>query len=299
MLEELQRRNYSESTTRVYLRCVEQFAKRFGQPPDQLGPEQLRQYQAYLLQERKITPHSAKVQLAALRFFYIRTLKRREMYESLPYPKAPRSLPVVLSEEEVARLIDSASNLLQRTILMALYATGARRAELAQIRVTDVDSQRMVIHIRAGKGGHDRDVPLSQKLLEALRQYWRWMRPKTWLFPGLDKGGRVDDRPISDKVVWWSVRQAAKRAGIQKHITPHTLRHSFATHLLEAGVDLRTIQILLGHADIKDTVIYLHLSRRHLQSVTNPLDQLPVSGTSELRQRLPGVPAEGRKTRKG
>ena len=235
MLEELQRRNYSESTTRVYLRCVEQFAKRFGQPPDQLGPEQLRQYQAYLLQERKITPHSAKVQLAALRFFYIRTLKRREMYESLPYPKAPRSLPVVLSEEEVARLIDSASNLLQRTILMALYATGARRAELAQIRVTDVDSQRMVIHIRAGKGGHDRDVPLSPKLLEALRQYGRWMRPKTWLFPGLDKGGRVDHRPIRDKVVWWSVQPAAKRAGIPKHITPHTLRHASAYYTTFPG----------------------------------------------------------------
>jgi integrase len=183
------------------------------------------QYQAYLLQEKRIAPHSAKVQLAVLSFFYVRTLKRREMYESLPYPKTPRTLPVVLSEEEVAHLMDSASNLLQRTILMALYSTGARRGELAQIQVTDVDSQRMVVHIRAGKGGHDRDVSLRQKLLEALRQYWRWMKPKTWLFPGLDKGGRVDHRPISDKVVWWAVQQAAKRAGIQKRITPHTLRH--------------------------------------------------------------------------
>jgi integrase/recombinase XerD len=298
MLEELQRRNYSENTTRIYLRSVEQFARRFGTPPDQLGAEELRQYQAYLLEERRISPHGAQVQLAALRFFFIKTLKRREMYENLPYPKVPRRLPVVLSEEEVALLIDSASNLLQRTILMALYSTGARPSELAHIQVADVDSRRMVVHIRGGKGGHDRDVPLSEKLLDALRQYWRWMKPKTWLFPGLEKGGRVD-RPITDKVVWWSVQQAAKRAGIRKRITPHTLRHSFATHLLEAGADLRTIQVLLGHADIKHTVVYLHLSRRHLHAVRNPLDQLPVSGACQLEQPLPGVPGRGRSGRKG
>jgi len=298
MLEELQRRNYSESTTRIYLRSLEHFARHFGKPPDQLGPEELRQYQAYLLQEKEIAPHSAKVCVAALRFFYLKTLKRRDMYLDLPYPKVPRILPVVLSQEEVANLIDSATNLLHRTVLMTLYATGARRSELTHFKVTDVDSQRMVMHIREGKGGHDRDVPLSGKLLEALRQYWRWMKPKTWLFPGLDKGGRTD-RPMSDKVVWHAVREAAKRAGIPKRITPHTLRHSFATHLLEAGTDLRTIQVLLGHADIKHTVIYLHLSQRHLQAVANPLDALPISASCELRQPLPGVPAQGRHRTKG
>lgn len=297
MLEELQRRNYSESTIRIYLRSVEQFARKFGKSPDQLGPAELREYQAFLLNEKKITPHSAKVCVGALRFLYLKTLKRREMMFDLPYPKLPRILPVVLSQEEVTRLIDSAENLLQRTILLTLYSTGARRAEVTRLRVADVDSQRMVVHIRDGKGGHDRDVPLSEKLLEALRQYWRWMKPGTWLFPGLSKGGRVD-RPISDKVVWWSVAKAAKRSGINKRITPHTLRHSFATHLLEAGADLRTIQVLLGHADIKHTVVYLHLSRRHLQSVINPLDQLPVSENSEVRRRLPGVPASGRNTKK-
>jgi site-specific recombinase XerD len=226
--------------------------------------------------------------MSALRFWYGKTLKRHEMREHLPFPKVPRKLPVVMSQEEVARVIDSARDLLQRTILMVLYSTGARRAEVVQIKVADVDSQRMVIHIRHGKGGHDRDVPLSEKLLEALRQYWRWMKPKTWLFPGLAKGGRVD-RPMHDKVVWWSVQQAVQRAGLQKRITPHTFRHSFATHLLEGGADLKTIQVMLGHAKIEDTAIYLHLSRRHLQAVVNPLDQLPVTGQSDLKRPPLGV----------
>ncbi|MDH4208630.1 MAG: site-specific integrase [Anaerolineae bacterium] len=298
MLEELQRRNYSESTIRGYLRTVEQFAKHFRKPPDQLGPEELRRYQAYLLQERKLPPRSAQTRLAALRFFYLKTLKRQDLQEHLPYPKVPRRLPIVLSAEEVTKLIDSAANLLQRTVLMTLYSTGVRRAELVRIQVGDVDSRRMVVHIRQGKGGHDRDLPLSEKLLEALRQYWRWMKPKTWLFPGLAKGGRID-QPMSDKQVWWSVQQAAKRAGIPKRITPHTLRHSFATHLLEAGADLPTIQVLLGHSKLEHTVLYLHLSRRHLQAVANPLDQLPVSASSELSRPALGVRSGRNHEKKG
>ena len=291
MLEELQRRNYSESTIRGYLRIVRAFAEHFGRSPDRLGPEELRQYQVYLLRERKLTPLGVQTRMSALRFLYVKTLKRHEMLEHLPFPKVPRKLPVVMSQEEVAKVIDSAHNLLQRTILMVLYSTGVRRAELVRMQVVDVDSQRMVIHIRNGKGGHDRDIPLSEKLLEALRQYWKWMQPKTWLFPGLAKGGRVD-RPMHDKIVWWSVNQAVQRAGLQKRITPHTFRHSFATHLLEGGADLRTIQILLGHAKLKDTVVYLHLSRRHLQAVVNPLDQLPISGKSDLTR--PPLGTKGR-----
>jgi site-specific recombinase XerD len=160
-----------------------------------------------------------------------------------------------------------------------------RRAELCQLKVADIDSERNVIHIRQGKGRKDRDVPLSGKLLETLREYWRWMKPKTWLFPGYVHGWRADV-PMSDKMVWIACKQAATNAGITKRVTPHTLRHSFATHLLEAGADLRTIQVLLGHADIKHTVIYLHLSQKHLQTVNNPLDSLQVNCPDTIRRSV-------------
>ena len=191
----------------------------------------------------------------------------------------------MLSPEEVAPLTNAAPNLRYRTILMTLYSTGMRRGELVQLKASDIDKELMVVHIREGKGKRDRNVPLSSKLLEALREYWRWMRPLTYLFPGVVKGVRVD-APVSDKVVWQACRAAAQRAGITKHVHPHTLRHSFATHLLEAGADLPTIQKLLGHADIRDTTIYLHLSRKHLRVVANPLDEIPVTASTELRGKV-------------
>jgi site-specific recombinase XerD len=198
------------------------------------------------------------------------------MLEHLPFPKLPEKLPTVLSREEVSRLLAASANRMHRTMLMTLYATGVRRAELCQLKTSDIDSQRMVVHIRQGKGGRDRDVPLSPALLEALRDYWRWMKPKTYLFPGLVDGWRADV-PITDKMVWFACQRAARAAGIEKHVTPHTLRHSYATHLLEAGGDLRTIQVLLGHASLDHTTIYLHLSRRHLEAVPNPLDTLSIA----------------------
>jgi integrase/recombinase XerD len=161
-------------------------------------------------------------------------------------------MPTVLSQEEVTRLIDSAQNLMHRTMLMMLYATGLRRAELCHLKVSDIDSDRMVIHVRQGKGGRDRDVLLTPKLLETLREYWRWMKPQTYLFPGTVNNWRADV-PITEKIVWTAVAEAGKRAGITKHVSPHTLRHSFATHMLEAGGDLRTIQVLLGHAKLAHT----------------------------------------------
>jgi site-specific recombinase XerD len=170
-------------------------------------------------------------------------------------------------------------------MLMTLYSTGMRRAELCHLKVEDIDSTRMIIHIRHGKRNRDRDVPLSPKLLETLREYWRWMKPKTWLFPGMVKGWRADV-PITDKMAWSAVHKAAKRAGIQKRIGPHTLRHCFATHILEAGADLRTIQILLGHAQLSDTTVYLHLSRRHLQAVASPLEVSKPDQVRRPRQRL-------------
>ena len=281
MLEELQRRNYSAITTRNYLRVVTEFAKCFGKSPDKLGPNELRTYQAYLLTECKLTPGTVVNRVAALRFFFVKTLKRHQFREFLPYPHDRRRLPTVLSREEVARLIDAAGTLFRRTLLMTLYATGMRRSELARLKVSDIDSQRMIIRVVEGKGGKDRDLPLSPSLLETLREYWRWRKPKTYLFPSRDPR-RGPEQPISDKTVWIACSEAARRAGIRKRVTPHTLRHSWATHLLEAGTDLRTIQVLLGHGDLETTAQYLHLSQRHLQAVNNPLDSLSLSSTENI-----------------
>lgn len=281
MLEELQRRNYSDITTRKYLQVVTAFARHFGKSPDELGPNELRSYQAYLLKERKVTPGTAVNCVAALRFFFIKTLKRPQFREFLPYPKDRRRLPTVLSREEVSRLINAAGTLFRRTLLMTLYGTGMRRAELARLKVSDIDSQRMIIRVMAGKGGKDRDLPLSPALLESLREYWRWRKPRTYLFPSRDPR-RGPEQPISDKSVWIACSEAARHAGISKRVTPHTLRHSWATHLLEGGTDLRTIQVVLGHGDLETTAQYLHLSQRHLQAVTNPLDSLALSSTENV-----------------
>jgi integrase/recombinase XerD len=276
MLEELQRRNYSPSTIRGYILAVKQFADYFGKPPDRLGATHVQRFQWYLLQERKLNPGTVEMRMSALRFFFKKMLKRRDMhFDDLPFPKTPRKPPTVLSPEEVRRMIDGTTNLMHRTLLMVLYGTGVRRTELSLLKVADIDSKRMVIHIRQGKGSRDRDVPLSSKLLEALREYWRWKKPRFYLFPSTE-GHRGVESPMSDKVVWWAVREAARRAGITRKIGPHTFRHSFATELLEAGTDLRTIQLLMGHARLEDTTLYLHLSRRHLKMTINPLDQLPV-----------------------
>jgi len=281
MLEELQRRNYSTITTRNYLRVVADFARYFGKSPDKLGPNELRTYQAYLLQDRKLTPGTVVNWVAALRFFFVKTLKRHQFREFLPYPQDRRRLPTVLSREEVSRLINAAGTLFRRTLLMTLYGTGMRRAELAHLKVRDIDSQRMIIRVVAGKGGKDRDLPLSPALLEILREYWRWRKPRLYLFPTRTYRRRLD-QPISDKTVWIACSEAARRAGISKRVTPHTLRHSWATHLLEAGTDLRTIEVLLGHGDLETTAQYLHLSQRHLHAVTNPLDSLSLSSVQNI-----------------
>jgi integrase/recombinase XerD len=266
MLEELQRRNYSENTTRCYLRTVEDFARRFRCSPDRLGPEHIREYQAELFKKWKLSPSTVTQRLAALRFFYIKTLKKAWSIAETPYPKQVFHLPTILSQEEVARLIDAARTPYHRTLLMTLYGTGVRRSELTHLKVRDIDSQRMVIHVQGGKGRKDRDVMLSPKLLEELREHWRQLKrkPSLWLFPGNRR--HTGDTPITTKVVWYVCQQAAQRAGIQKTVHPHTLRHSFASHLLEAGADLRTIQMLLGHRDLEETTIYLHLSERHLSA---------------------------------
>jgi integrase/recombinase XerD len=281
MLEELQRRNLSPITTRIYLRAVEEFARYCKASSDQLGPEHIREYQAHLFTHRKLGAIAVGQQLSALRFFFLYTLKRPWMADDLPVPKRPFRLPEVLSREEVERLIQSASSLLHRIWLLILYAAGLRREELVRLKVGDIDSGRMVIHVRQGKGRKDRDVMLSPRLLQELRDYWRSAnpKPKTYLFPG--KGSHPNsDLPVTSKSVWNAVQQAATRAGLDKHVHPHTLRHSFATHLLESGADLRTIQLLLGHADLKTTSRYLHVSERHLKATASPLDSLTLAAAA-------------------
>jgi site-specific recombinase XerD len=283
MLQELQRRNYSQTTVTSYSNIVADFAKYFQRPPDQLGPDDIRAYQLHLLHERKQGVRTVGTRTAALRFFFCKTLKRNYPVEEVPYPRAPRKLPIILTQEEAIRLIDSASNLFHRAMLMTLYSTGMRRAELCHLQVADIDSVRMLIHIRHGKRNRDRDVPLSPKLLETLREYWRWMHPKTYLFPGTKDGWRAD-KPITPKVLWEACREAAQAAGITKDVRPHLLRHSFATHLLENGADLPTVQLLLGHSDLKATSIYLHLSERHLKAAGTPIDKAEFSEPQQAKR---------------
>jgi len=288
MLEELQRRNLSPITTRIYLRAVEEFARYYKTSPDRLGPEHIREYQAHLFTDRKLGAIAVAQQASALRFFFLHTLKRPWMAEHIPGPRRPLRLPEVLSQEEVERLIQNAASRLHRIWLLILYGTGIRREELVRLKAGDIDSSRMLIHVRQGKGRKDREIMLSPKLLAELREYWRQARPrpKTYLFPS--KGRHQNgDVPMQAKSVFDAVRQAAKRAGIDKHVHPHTLRHSFATHLLESGAELRTIQLLLGHADLRTTERYLHLSVRHLKAATSPLDALTLATKAKPKNNHP------------
>ena len=215
MLEELQRRNFSPTTIRSYLYAVERFARHFKCRPDRLNHTHLRSYQAYLLRTGQLQPKTVRLHVSALRFFFVKTLRRRYLLDDTPYPKAPRRLPSILSVEEMARLIEAADGLYHRTMVMMLYSTGMRSAELLQLQVADIDSRRMLIHIRQGKGGRDRYVPLSPTLLATLRVYYRWMRPQTWLFPGTVHNWRAD-KPITKRVLWDAVVVAATRAGVDR-----------------------------------------------------------------------------------
>lgn len=273
-IEELVRRNYSDSTRECYIRTINEFALFFHCPPDRLGLEHIRIYQAHLFSDRKLSPNTVNQRLAALRFFFVKTLHRPWNTAETPYPKRVINLPKVMSPEEVGLLIESADLPFHRVILMTLYATGVRRAELANMRVCDIDSKRMVIRIR-GKGLKDREVMLSKVLYGALREHWKRHQPKEWLFPG-----GIHHRyssPITSKVVWQACQRAAKRCGLEKKVHPHVLRHCFATHLLDDGTDLRTIQLLLGHSSLEQTARYLHVSKRHLSAAVSPLDTLKLS----------------------
>jgi integrase/recombinase XerD len=275
MIEELVRRNYSERTHECYIKTIEEFAAYFKCPPDRLGLEHIRTFQAHLFSDRKLSPNTVNQRLAALRFFFVKTLHRPWNTSETPYPKRVIRLPKVLSPEEVGLLINSAIIPFHRMILMTLYSTGVRRAELAQLRVSDIDSKRMVVRIQAGKGLKDREAMLSKVLLEALKEHWKRYKPKEWLFPG--GKWHTSSNPITPKVAWQACQQAAKRCGLEKKVHPHVLRHAFATHLLDADTDLRTIQMLLGHSSLEQTARYLHVSKRRLNAAVSPLDALNLS----------------------
>ena len=276
-LDDLRLRNYSPRTLEAYVLRVAQFAQHFRRSPDQLGMEDVRAYQLHLLEQQASWSRFNQT-VCALRFFFGVTLGRADQVPLIPYGKRPRTLPSVLAPEEVLRLFDAAPAGRQRLRLQVLYACGLRLNELLHLRPTDVDSARMVVMVRQRKGRKDRLVPLSRRLLQELRDYWRMYRPTGWLFPGESADGTLC--PVT---VQRQCQVAAQRAGLTKPCTPHTLRHSYATHLLEAGVDVLTLQAILGHHDLRTTAHYVHVDARRLRSAPSLLDLLALPQPSSAR----------------
>jgi site-specific recombinase XerD len=281
LLEDLRLRNYAPRTISCYVGWVARFASHFGRSPDRLGAEEVRQFQLHLL-ERRASWSRFNQAVAALRFFYSVTLGRPDAVGMLPYGKKPKPLPCVLSPDEVCRLFAAVADPRHRLILQTAYAAGLRVSEVVRLRLADVDSQRMALHVRCAKGRKDRLVPLSGLLLDCLRAYWREYRPREWLFPGHTPEGH-----LSVARVQRVCHQAVLACGLTKKASRHTLRHSYATHLLEHGTDLVTLQKLLGHNHLATTARYTHVGPSHLQKVRSPLDTLPVAPTPQEASACP------------
>jgi integrase/recombinase XerD len=271
MTEDMQVRNLSPHTQTSYVQQVSLFARHFNKSPEALGPEDIRSYQVYLTNEKKLAPGSILIAVAALRFLYKISLKKAWPFdEVIPAPKKPQKLPVVLSPEEVLHFLESVGSTKHRVILTTCYAAGLRISEAVRLKPGDIDSQRMVVRVEQGKGQKDRYVMLSPKLLETLRGYYRTMRPKGWLFVGDAPG-----QPITRSAVELACQKARRISGIGKPVSPHSMRHAFAVHLLEAGTDVRTIQLLLGHRSLATTARYLRIATSKVCSTSSPLDLLP------------------------
>jgi site-specific recombinase XerD len=269
MTEDLRVRNRSPRTIDAYIDQVAKFARHFKKSPELLGPEEIRQYQVYLVRERRVSWSYLNQAVCALRFLYRHTLARDWAISQIPLAREPKKLPVVLSQSEMQRFLAAIRKLKYRAILMTAYAAGLRLSEVTHLQVSDIDSQRMMIRVRQGKGQKDRYVMLSPTLLELLRTYWQLERPRTWLFPG-----RRPDVPILRNNVQRACRQAALDAGLSKRVTVRTLRHCFATHLLEAGTNVRVIQLLLGHRSLSTTQRYTYVSAETVNATASPLELL-------------------------
>ena len=269
MLADLRIRNYAERTQGIYVQRVVEMVRHFERSPAELTKEEVRDYLRQLKEGQRVSRSAFAQVIGALRFLYRVTLDRPEMVPHLPYPRLKRRSPVVLSAEEVVRLLRAIGNLKHRTVAMVLYGAGLRITEALALQLRDVDSARMVLTVRHGKGDQDRQVTLSSVLLEALRVYWRAYRPSTCLFPG-----QKADQPLGPSTIQRAVKAAQLKAGIAKPASPHTLRHSYATHLMEAGTDLRVIQTLLGHRSLRTTAIYTHVATERVRTTRSPLDAL-------------------------
>jgi site-specific recombinase XerD len=268
MIDDMTIRNLSPATQRSYLHAVQRFSRYFNRSPDQLDVEDVRTFQVHLA-GRGISWGSLNQTVCALRFFYGVTLGRDEAPERIPYARQPKTLPVVLSQDEVVRFLEAVSSLKCRTALTTAYAAGLRVSEVVAIKLRNIDSARMVIRIEHGKGGKDRYVMLSEQLLAILRRYWQLTRPAYWLFPG-----GTQDKPLHPTTIHAACRSARCAAGLDKRVTPHTLRHSFATHLLEQGADIRIIQALLGHRNLSTTARYTQVAVTTIQATESPLERL-------------------------
>jgi integrase/recombinase XerD len=279
-LQDLRLRNYAPKTLQAYVECVSLFARYFKRSPEQLGPEHIRQYQIYLVEEKKCSWSRFNQTVCALRFLYRHTLGKDWAITHIPFPRRQKKLPVVLSRDEAAQFLAAIRSLKYRTILSLCYGAGLRISEALHLRVTDIDSERMMIRVRQAKGHKDRYVMLSPRLIELLREYWRAERPTSWLFPG-----RCKVHPLDASTLQHVCRLAACVSGITKPVTPHTLRHSFASHLLESGANIRTIQLLLGHRSLQTTAAYTHVSQATIGQTVSPFDLLPsIEGQAEQPQ---------------
>jgi site-specific recombinase XerD len=270
MTEDMTVRNLSPATQRSYISAVSKFSRFFGRSPDQLTLEDVRTFQVHLVAKGISWPGLNQI-VCALRFFYGVTLRRDEIPERISYARQPRKLPEVLSAGEVVRFLEAVPSLRTRVALTTAYAAGLRASEAVSLKVANIDSGRMVIRVQQGKGGKDRYVMLSAQLLGILRTYWRLARPKDWLFPGRDPAN-----PIEVNVLHAACRSACTASGLTKRVTVHTLRHSFATHLLESGTDIRIIQVLLGHSNLSSTARYTHVSSGLIRQTDSPLDRLTI-----------------------